>query len=401
VNWTDRLIPADSSQQGIAPASEINYQGQGGAIEYAVELCNETGKDMWINIPSQASDTYVTDLADGLLYGFNATGGVYTQPTANPAFPPLNSNLKVYVEYSNEVWNAGFTQYSLVQSIAVADVNANNADGQIINYDGIGTGQAQTLGQRYWALRTVQISNDFRAVWGNTAMISTIRPVFEFQYSDLNNTAGDALGFISNYFDNADGVQHVTTPEPVNYYLYGAGGGWYNSVNNDTNSTGAVTIPNNSFETPTLASATSEADPTGASWTFSGTAGIASNNSNYANAATSTTIAGSTITPTSNGDSAVGEGYAFTVGSSDIYVNRLGRWIISGNKEEHTLFLTNSSGTVLAQGDLTTSGQTAGQFAYVSIGTVHLLAGHTYYVFSTEPSYDWQGFDAYYGPTVT
>jgi hypothetical protein len=395
VNWTDRLTPADSSQQGIAPASEINYQGQGGAIEYAVELCNETGKDMWINIPSQASDTYVTDLADGLLYGFNSTGGVYTAPTASPAFPPLDSNLKVYVEYSNEVWNAGFTQNSLVQSIAVADVSANNADGQIINYDGIGTGQATTLGQRYWALRTVQISNDFRAVWGNASMISTIRPVFEFQYNDLNNTAGDALGFISDYFDNADGTQHVASPEPVNYYLYGAGGGWYNSVNNDTNSTGAVTIPNNSFETPALSSASSEADPTGASWTFSGTAGIASNNPNYASASVSTTIAGSTTTPSSNGDTAIGVGYAFTV-SSTTYVNQLGRWIISGNNEEHTLFLVNSSGTVLAQGDLTTSGQTAGRFAYVSIGTVQLVSGQTYYLISTEPSYDWQGFDAYY-----
>ena len=38
----------------------------------------------------------------------------------------------------------------------------------------------------------------------------------------------------------------------------------------------------------------------------------------------------------------------------------------------------------------------------MSVGTVELLAGQTYYVFSTEPSYDWYGqFDSYYGPTCT
>jgi hypothetical protein len=398
VNWTDRLIPADSSQQGIAPYADVGYQGQGGAIEYAVELCNETGKDMWINIPSTASDAYVTSLADGLLYGFNSTGGVYTQPTANPAFAPLNSNLKVYVEYSNEVWNT-FPQGTIVKTQGVAAVTANNTNGKILNFDNIGTGQSSVLGQRYWALRTVQISSDFRTVWGNAAMMTTIRPVFEFQYQDDNNTAGNTLGFIDDYFDNADGIQHVTTPEPVNYYLYGAGGGWYNSVNSDTG-LGAVTIPNNSFETPALSTATSQANPSAASWTFNGSAGIVSNNNSAANASTGTTIAGSTTTPTSNSDFAIGAGYTFTVGASDIYVNQLGRWIISGNKETHTLFICNSSGGVLAQGTLATSGQTAGQYAYVNIGTVHLLAGQTYSIISTEPSYSWQGFDAYYAPAA-
>src|SRR6202044_3533348 len=30
--------------------------------------------------------------------------------TANPVWAPLNSNLKVYIEYSNEIWNSGFSQ---------------------------------------------------------------------------------------------------------------------------------------------------------------------------------------------------------------------------------------------------------------------------------------------------
>jgi hypothetical protein len=37
INWSDRMLPSFSSQQGL----QGGYQGQGGSIEYAVELCNE------------------------------------------------------------------------------------------------------------------------------------------------------------------------------------------------------------------------------------------------------------------------------------------------------------------------------------------------------------------------
>jgi hypothetical protein len=39
--------------------------------------------------------------------------------------------------------------------------------------------------------------------------------------------------FISNYYNNADGKQHVTTPHPPSYYLWGAGGATYYNSNND------------------------------------------------------------------------------------------------------------------------------------------------------------------------
>ena len=110
-------------------------------------------------------------------------------------------------------------------------------------------------------------------------MISTIRPVFEYQYGNMNNTAADTLQFLDDYFNNTNGV-HMATPQPVNYFLYAAGGGWYNSVNSSTG-LGETTIPNNSFELPALAAATSQADPSGVSWTFAGTAGVVSNNTKY------------------------------------------------------------------------------------------------------------------------
>ncbi len=152
----------------------------------------------------------------------------------------MNPNLKAYLELSNEVWNGTFYQNAPAQQLAVAAVTNNTAIGQIINYDGIGTGNPTVLAERWQILRTQQISSDFRAVWGNASMMSTIRPVFQYQYGNANNSAADPLQFLDNYFNNTDG-NHVATPEPVNYYLYAAGGGWYNMVNNSS-ALGGVTV---------------------------------------------------------------------------------------------------------------------------------------------------------------
>ena len=67
-------------------------------------MANETGKDLYINIPSNASLTYITDLADLFAYGSDGVNP-YTSPQASPVWAPLNSNLKVYIEFSNEIWN--------------------------------------------------------------------------------------------------------------------------------------------------------------------------------------------------------------------------------------------------------------------------------------------------------
>jgi PA14 domain/Dockerin type I domain len=227
INWSDRLLPSFSSQAGL----NGSYQGAGGAIEYAIELCNETDRDLWFNIPVQASDQYVTNLAEGLKFGFDANGNPYTAPTANPVYPPLNPNLKAYLELSNEVWNSGFYQNAIADQIATSAIANNTAIGQIINYDGLDANFTFALGERWQILRTQQISNDFRAVWGNGAMMSTIRPIFQYFDANVINSASDPLQFLDNYFNNTDG-NHVATPEPVNYYLYAAGADWYNGVNN-------------------------------------------------------------------------------------------------------------------------------------------------------------------------
>jgi hypothetical protein len=81
-NWNERTPVHYYTQSRVG----------GVAWEYVVQLANETGKDVWINIPHLATDTYIDSLAR-LIHS------------------RLNPSLKIYVEYSNELWNGAFSQH--------------------------------------------------------------------------------------------------------------------------------------------------------------------------------------------------------------------------------------------------------------------------------------------------
>jgi hypothetical protein len=237
--WSERAKPGDATQDQIV--SGWGWQGRGGSIEYLVALANETGKDVWVNVPVYASDDYVVKLAQLLAYGSDGVNP-YISRQANPVYPPLNANLKIYVEYSNELWNGLYPQQAANQALAAEAVAAG---GSALNYDG-------STNQTVWAQRRVvdrtrRISDLFREVWGDGGMMSRVRPVFEWQYANSNNTAANGLTFLENFYDNADGKAHVATPQPANHYLWGGGAGWYVTPNAPT--AGSVAGIINSGET--------------------------------------------------------------------------------------------------------------------------------------------------------
>jgi hypothetical protein len=188
-------------------------------------LANETGKDLWLNLPVSADDDYVTHVAQMLRYGSDGVNP-YASPQVKPAYPPLQPNLAAYLEYSNEVWNFSFQQATTNYNLAVAEVNTGPSP---LNYDG--STNSYYWGWRRVAQRIKDISDDFRAVWGNAAMGTRIRPVLEWQVGNGQDTADQQLSFLADYYDNADGIRHVATPHPVSYFLWGGGGAWYHSVN--------------------------------------------------------------------------------------------------------------------------------------------------------------------------
>ena len=308
-----RMISANGNTDEVAwsdrrkPTSQI-WPWSGRVVwEAVVMLANETGKDMWITIPVAANDDYFLNLARLVRYGSDANGTPYTSTQANPVYPPLNPNLKLYIELANEMWNnrpPDFPQTAWASTRAQLEIDSNTAVGQIINYDGAATNAYVARMRRWYAYRTVQASKIFRSVFEPTntsTRMDRIRPVDGWQYDNGGDTAYWSLSFVDNYYNNADGVAHVTDPKPVSYYLWGGSPAAYYGSADQSGSQSTIVVPN--------ASAENNSD-----WTFSGTAGYVSNQGWDGQAVGS----GNVDTPSSNGTRAIA---VTNTGSASVQVN--------------------------------------------------------------------------------
>ena len=83
---------------------------KGVPLEVMVKLANQANSEPWFNMPHKASDDYVTQFAS------------YVKDH-------LDGSLKVYVEYSNEVWNGIFSQGSDIESWAQAEIPGGSDSG--------------------------------------------------------------------------------------------------------------------------------------------------------------------------------------------------------------------------------------------------------------------------------
>ncbi len=89
--WADRATLSDAVWGGN-DGRTAHEDHKGVPLEVVIALANTLDRDMWINMPHVASDDYISNAAE---------------MTNND----LKSNLNVYLEYSNEVWNSGFSAY--------------------------------------------------------------------------------------------------------------------------------------------------------------------------------------------------------------------------------------------------------------------------------------------------
>jgi hypothetical protein len=270
--WSDRTRPGyaffSQSKPGVTWSEQENW-------EYLIMLANETGKDLYLTLPIKACDDYFVKLADLLKYG---SDGVlpYTGPQADPRYPPLNPNLRVYMETGNEIWNWAFASTQTCLAICKKEAAANSAVWQVMNYDGklsVNDGGG-IYGMRRWlAIRTVNCSNAFRAVFGNAGMGPRIRMLTEYQYDNAQETADRSFQMFDGYYNNGTGA-YVGTPHPPSYYLWGAGGATYYGTGNTIGKQSAVPVPDSGFESPVLSANSMQYRPSGTVWSFTGTAGI-------------------------------------------------------------------------------------------------------------------------------
>lgn len=233
--WNERTLWSFSHQSpDQLPGKPTGWEGRGASWESLIMLANQTNKDVWITVPAKANDDYITKLAQLFKYGSDGVNP-YTSTQTNPIFAPLNPNLKMYVEYSNEIWNGQFSQtgYCVEQALLQPPSSPINFDNEQ---------DLTTLWFRFKAMRSVEISNIFRDVYGDANMMTTVRPLVCWQqaYSDLTSRT---LSFVDRYYGKKDSRSNVTIPHEVNYYFYGGGGSgyWY--------SDGVTTLDENSIWT--------------------------------------------------------------------------------------------------------------------------------------------------------
>jgi len=169
VEWSDRR-PVEVATYHENPYISSEY---GAPWEMVIELGNITDKDIWINVPVAATDDYIHQLA--------------TLIRDN-----LKPELKVYVEYSNEVWNFGgdFTQ---------SHWNIANAEKQ---------GLSHIEG---YAKRTAEIALIFQDVFGGDSLNNRVRVVNCWQIG----------GWIPQYNEQMEYI-NVTFGPPKNL-IYGLG----------------------------------------------------------------------------------------------------------------------------------------------------------------------------------
>ena len=384
-NWSQRSYP------GYAKHTR---PGGDDCLEEWIMLANESGHDLYMTMPAAASDDYFTKFAQLARYGSDGMNP-YTTYTPNPVYPPLNPNLRIYLEYSNETWLFPY-QNGICQVASRDAVTSNTPDGQIVNYDGAAISMGDWPRSRRWhALRTVRYSQAFRNVFGDEAMGDRVRVVVMGQYGGITETY---LQFIDNYFNNGDGSNHVPSaawpypPQPVSYYLWAGGGALYFAGANPLGENTDCVVSNAGFETPDVATGTATNNPIESGWTFTGNAGICD-----FRVARPPAVTNETPGPTTSGSN-VWVGCKFTVGSKDIFVFEVGRWKLAGNNQTHTVKIVDQSGNVIDYTWYTyveMTNQPAAQYVfrptYRIIGygkslprPIRLIAGTTYYIFSQE-----------------
>ena len=233
--WSDRSIPIYASQQEVPPHASRNVDLQyvtGASYEYAIELANQTGKDLWINIPHLAfggtyqfsSTTWATNLAFLLKYGSDAEGNPYTgvngsaglnpQPSSGPVNLPLNAGLHVYLEYSNEFWSGTGNQTTWIETQANGAINASDPD---LDWDH--DTDMYDLEWRINAQGVMLTAVAFANVYGGSAFGSVYRPIFSGQIANYGTYYG------LNYLDSQHGG--------ANRYVWAVAGAPYVDFNGD------------------------------------------------------------------------------------------------------------------------------------------------------------------------
>jgi len=401
--WEQRTLPAYFHR-------EHTHHKWGYNLEELIMAANDVGKDLHLCAGASWDEEFMRKLAQLVRYGSDGVNP-YDRYVENPKYPPLNPNLRIYLEHSNELPWAVYPQR--IWDDLRKKVAANHPDWQIVNYDGKCNGADGTAMFRYHALRMKQLSDAFSAVYADApaAKGDRFRALCFGQYEQPHmNTM---LQFLDSYFNKADPKStYAGEPHPPSYYFWGGGGAIYYGCNNKFGLMEQESIPNGGLEDVAVPRGTAALRPANAGWTFTGNAGICDVRLPRLAAVT---VAALLPEPAAVPQKDQWVGFKFTVGEKDLFVYQLGRWVSHAHTDSNfwaspilnvAVFEEDGSQVAGLRGAPRLSTFTPDAFAYGWCATkawgkdkalpVYLQAGKTYYLVSREKTGD--KANRFYGP---
>jgi hypothetical protein len=313
--WDERTLPSYSKIIGQKWRADMAY-------EKIILAANELGRDLHLNYSDSCDAEFMHKLALLMRYGSDGKEP-YTQPTPNPIWPPLNPNLRLYLEHGNEMGWSGIQprEWTKRYDREIFRKDANPV-WKVINFDGAVQDNSHFGVMRYHAYRTVMMSNAMRGVFGDQAMGDRIRVCLFGQYERWFQNG--MLQFIDDYYNNP---KYVKTPRAVSEILWGAGPAVYYGTTNNFMVGEAMYLNDGNFEAYNVPDGQAAIRPQGGAWAFEGNAGIVDNRAPRHLAITPTQ---SNATHKVDGQTAVG--YRITVGNRDLYVYEVGRVVVDGDR---------------------------------------------------------------------
>lgn len=138
MNWMQTNGSTEEKWQQRTTTSDARWSGDGktAPLEVMVNLSNLTNSDPWFNMPHKVDDEYI-------------------QKFASLVKTNLSPNLKVYVEYSNEIWNSMFEQGYWLEEQAAKEWDQAYPDvdpyTKRLNWFGKRTAQICDIWKKVWA----------------------------------------------------------------------------------------------------------------------------------------------------------------------------------------------------------------------------------------------------------
>lgn len=203
--------PADTVLVPWAERSKMQYytwaHNKGVPYEMMCMLCNTLKKDMWICVPHSASNEYITEMA-------------------NLIKETLDPELKIYAEYSNEIWNWMFGQTQWLNTFFCEGRGISWPEGIVDNvqrnldiWNNVFADQRERLvlvagGQTGWQDVTNRIVHNLRP-----GSFDALNITAYFGLSDEADAQLDALGSDATVSDVVYWVRKNMHEQEINYII--------------------------------------------------------------------------------------------------------------------------------------------------------------------------------------